>query len=287
MRYLLTALLLVPALVSAQELHSFKNGEVADATKVNENFDALMKQITTGGHPEGDIYLRPSDSVVRTQVIQLGGTKKEVELQSAGETWTTVTESQLSAKHIQQGIPFNLQWLARTYSFSGDPNPMCTEGTILHAPIEIYQVYYNDLGGFIYGTDWDFSPHESPHPDVMNNNASGSYVCIGSSNTMTLNMKIHGSVGRYECASTTENRGTLPLDDPAVTNVTYRIPTLAGQPDMDVGVSYTNTAVGGTSSTSALNLDIPASCSDEQRSDSESSNERLWSELLGIEIDLP
>ena len=287
MRLLLAVIFLLPTLTLAQQLHTFENGEVADADKINENFDALMKQITTGGHPEGDIYLRPSDSVVRTQVIQLGGMKKEVELQSAGETWTTVSESQLSAKHIQQGIPFNIQWLARTYSFSGDPNPMCPEVTVVHAPIEIYQVYYNDLGGFIFGTDWDFSPHESPHPDVMNNNASGSYLCIGSSNTMTINMKIHGSAGRYECVRTTENRRTLPLEDPAVTNVSYRIPTLAGQPDMDVGVSYTNTAVAGISSTSALNLDIPASCSDEKRSDSENSNEGLWLELLGIEIDLP
>ena len=196
MRYLLAALLLLPALVSAQELHTFKNGEVADADKVNENFNALLKQITTGGHPEGDIYLRPSDSVVRTQVIELGVIKKEVELQNAGETWTTVSERQLSAKHIQQGIPFTVQWLSRMYSFSGDPNPMCPEGTFIHAPFEIYQVYYNDLGGFIFGTDWDFSPHENPHPDVMSNNASGSYLCIGTSNTMTLNMKIHGSVGR-------------------------------------------------------------------------------------------
>ena len=56
---------------------------------------------------------------------------------------------------------------------------------------------------------------------------------------------------------------------------------------MDVGVSYTNTAVAGISSTSALNLDVPASCSDEQRLASESNNESLWLELLGIEIDLP
>ena len=286
MRHLLTVLLLLPALVLAQELHTFKNGEVADADKINENFDALMKQITTGGHPEGDIYLRPSDSVVRTQVIELGVMKKEVELQSAGETWTTVSERQISARHIQQGIPFNVQWLSRLYSFSGDPNPVCPEGTAVHAAFEIYQVYYNDLGGFVLGTDWNFIPHESPHPDVMSNNASGSYLCIGP-NTMTLNMKIHGGVGRYKCAKTIENRFTLPFSDPANTVVSYRIPTLAGQPDMAVGVSYANTAVGGISSPLGLNLDIPASCSDEQRLDSESSHERLWLELLGMQIDLP
>jgi len=44
MRYLLTALCLLPSLVLAQELHTFKNGEVADAGKVNENFQSLAQQ---------------------------------------------------------------------------------------------------------------------------------------------------------------------------------------------------------------------------------------------------
>ena len=41
MRYLLTTLLLLPVLLSAQELHTFENGEVADADKINENFQTL------------------------------------------------------------------------------------------------------------------------------------------------------------------------------------------------------------------------------------------------------
>jgi hypothetical protein len=44
MRYLLTVLLLLPTLVSAQELHAFRNGEVADADKINENFQNLAQQ---------------------------------------------------------------------------------------------------------------------------------------------------------------------------------------------------------------------------------------------------
>ena len=45
MRYLLTALLLLPALVSAQELHTLKNGEVADAEQINQNFEALDSSV--------------------------------------------------------------------------------------------------------------------------------------------------------------------------------------------------------------------------------------------------
>ena len=38
-------LMLLPALVSAQELHTFSNGEVADAEKINSNFSILVGQI--------------------------------------------------------------------------------------------------------------------------------------------------------------------------------------------------------------------------------------------------
>ena len=44
MRYSFTALLLLSELVFGQELHTFKNDEVADADKVNENFTTLLSQ---------------------------------------------------------------------------------------------------------------------------------------------------------------------------------------------------------------------------------------------------
>ena len=50
MRYLLLTLLLIfPSLSSAQELHTFSNGEVADAEKINENFEALKSEISGSG----------------------------------------------------------------------------------------------------------------------------------------------------------------------------------------------------------------------------------------------
>ena len=50
MRYLLLSLFLIfPALVAAQELHTFSNGEVADAEKINENFEALKSEISGNG----------------------------------------------------------------------------------------------------------------------------------------------------------------------------------------------------------------------------------------------
>ena len=50
MRYLLLTLLLIfPSLSSAQELHTFSNGEVADAEKINENFEVLKSEISGSG----------------------------------------------------------------------------------------------------------------------------------------------------------------------------------------------------------------------------------------------
>ena len=42
-------LLISSTLASAQELHTFSNGEVADADKINENFEALKSEISGSG----------------------------------------------------------------------------------------------------------------------------------------------------------------------------------------------------------------------------------------------
>ena len=72
MRYLLTALLLLPTLALAQELHTFENGEVADAGKVNENFQSLAQQtaalsdrITALEEPSSE---PPADDVFRVSL---------------------------------------------------------------------------------------------------------------------------------------------------------------------------------------------------------------------------
>ena len=47
MGYLLLSLLLIfPSLASAQELHTFSNGEVADAEKINDNFQYVIENAT-------------------------------------------------------------------------------------------------------------------------------------------------------------------------------------------------------------------------------------------------
>ena len=42
-------LMILSSLVSAQELHTFSNGEVADAEKINENFQYVLENATGSG----------------------------------------------------------------------------------------------------------------------------------------------------------------------------------------------------------------------------------------------
>ena len=50
MKHLLFSLLLAfPVLASAQDLHTFSNGEVADAEKINENFQYVLENATGSG----------------------------------------------------------------------------------------------------------------------------------------------------------------------------------------------------------------------------------------------
>ena len=50
MRHLILPLLLIfPVLASAQELHTFSNGEVADADKINQNFQYVLENATGSG----------------------------------------------------------------------------------------------------------------------------------------------------------------------------------------------------------------------------------------------
>ena len=48
-RLLLSLILFFPAALAAQELHTFSNGEVADAEKINENFQYVLENATGSG----------------------------------------------------------------------------------------------------------------------------------------------------------------------------------------------------------------------------------------------
>ena len=48
-RLFIVLLVTFPGLTSAQDLHTFSNGEVADAEKINENFQYVLQNATGSG----------------------------------------------------------------------------------------------------------------------------------------------------------------------------------------------------------------------------------------------
>ena len=82
MRYLLLSLLVVlPAVTAAQELHTFSNGEVADAEKINENFAEIkaalsalntkrprIAWVNSEGNVSGDWYVENGSELIAVQI---------------------------------------------------------------------------------------------------------------------------------------------------------------------------------------------------------------------------
>ena len=122
---LLTAILLFPLIVSAQELHSFKNGEVADAEKINENFQSLSNVVGTVVHPEGDLVLTAED---KSSLISF----------TFNERWTPATldvngaayevkDSNADKIYTQQGIVFRIRGYYREHPPVEVSNDICPE----------------------------------------------------------------------------------------------------------------------------------------------------------------
>jgi len=294
MRYLLTALCLLPSLVLAQELHTFKNGEVADAEKINENFDLLMEQISAGAHPDGALAFRDTDSVVtsRSGVPEFQSNWfTTVDFQVDGATWR-VRENSFRDRTIVRGIPFILVGYTRLYMDSAGSNELCPTGSFAF-PWEGYWVYQNDLGVIAIATDWEFSGGQ-PHPDEMKNNPTGSYLCVGSTEedgrttNWNLNMRVIGASGRYACATwhggrlVTAGRG-LATSTGGFTDFET---TALGDYGKRISFGTITTVSNGVSPTGILSVDVPATCEESSRlNNSDSTNNQLL-QTFGINSDL-
>jgi len=294
MRYLLTALCLLPSLVVAQELHTFKNGEVADADKINENFDLLMEQISAGAHPDGALAFRDTDSVVtsRSGVPEFQSNWfTTVDFQVDGATWR-VRENSFRDRTIVRGIPFILVGYTRLYMDSAGSNELCPTGSFAF-PWEGYWVYQNDLGVIAIATDWEFSGGQ-PHPDEMKNNPTGSYLCVGSTEedgrttNWNLNMRVIGASGRYACATwhggrlVTAGRG-LATSTGGFTDFET---TALGDYGKRISFGTITTVSNGVSPTGILSVDVPATCEESSRlNNSDSTNNQLL-QTFGINSDL-
>ena len=125
MRHLLTALFFLPAITTAQQLHTFKNGEAADAEKVNQNFQSLSNVVGTVVHPEGDLVLTAED---KSSSISF----------TFNERWTPATldvngtpyevkDSNTDKLYTQQGIVFRIRGYYREHPPVEVSNDICPE----------------------------------------------------------------------------------------------------------------------------------------------------------------
>ena len=295
MRYLLTALLLLPVIVSAQELYTFENGEVADADKINKNFDLLMEQISAGAHPDGALAFRDTDTVVE---IRSGVPEFQsnwfitVDVQVDGATWR-VSKSSFRDRTIVRGIPFIRVGYTRLYLDSIASNEPCPTGSAA-IPWEGYQVYQNELGVIAIATDWEFSGGQ-PHPDEMHNNPSGSYICVGSTQEdgrtidWNLNMRVIGASGRYACATwhggrlVSAGRG---LATSAGGFTDFETTALPGGYGERISFGTITTVSNGISPIGILSVDVPAACEESSRlNNSDITNNQLM-QAFGISSDL-
>ena len=282
MRYLLTALLLLPVLVSAQELHTFRNGEVADADKVNQNFDALKDQLLLQTHPEGDLFFRYSDQatvVTPRDASALEQDSEEIALDlEDGSSWGPIFQNRISP-HIysQQGISFERHLVSRQYPPVVAPPDVCPEDTVIAIPFEILETYFNQYGSITQGTTWDFGDTGSPSPDAIANNSAGMYVCLGAAIVTAGSLSIKGATGRYKCASSS---GELFFAAPAVEGTLAELPAIEGLSTASFAVDY-------FFGQAFISADIPATCEEtESRSSIAPPSSKVMT-VFGIEVEVP
>lgn len=295
MRYLPTILLFLPVLLAAQELHPFRNGEVADAEKINENFDLLMQSIVAEEHPTGALAFRSSD---RTIVInsnvpgqQAWSNNIEVDIPEGNGTWRVIEGSAVQ-RVSHQGIAFNRVYFNRIYSGSTGvvENNFCPDDTEFWIPVEIYWAYSNDLGAMLIGTDWQFSDNTA-HPDKVGpSNQNGSYLCFdGSAFTVNYNLAVFASFGRYACASWSGGR-FISGDQGGLTvtggNASLPIPSLPGQASFSINVGHEILESTGAATSSILSVDIPEACDSESRFKSPGYTGSALLRMIGVNADL-
>ena len=284
--------------MSAQDLHTFKNGEVADAEKINENFDLLMDSIASGGHPEGALAFRDTDTRSSSRA---GGPEMRAswfidhEIQVDGQPWR-VQENSSRNRVIVNGIPFNRVVYTRFYwgSMTTAPNDFCPEGTLL-VPVEAYNVYENAVGAFAIATDWEFTENIANPDEVAPSNTTGSFLCLGERDdgrvvNWNYNLRVVGAHGRYACAAwhggriVSEGRGN-PTTTGTITN--FETSALPGGFGERMEFGYTKSTSNGIAPTGALSIDVPEICDDASRLNSLNSAEQQLLQIFGISVDLP
>jgi len=200
----LAFLLLLPGLAFGQELHTFENGEVADAQKINENFEKL----STLNHPEGDLNFNYDDEVTWTS---LGGEENfwvtETYQTDAGEY--RVRKRNVEGMWEQQGIKFNLFGWQRELPYLEVSNNDICEGTQGVTPYSSEWTFWNEYGSITLLTGWEYFSGGRPHPEAIATSTQGEFYC--DDGTYHFVWRLLGATGRYRCATGTLEK-IIPSD---------------------------------------------------------------------------
>ena len=108
-RLLLPILLLFPMALSAQELHTFSNGEVADAEKINENFQYVLENATGADGATGTQGLAGADGATGAQgpagaAGADGATGAQGPAGAAGEAGADAEDVNLNFSNVDQRL---------------------------------------------------------------------------------------------------------------------------------------------------------------------------------------
>jgi len=249
MRYLLTALCLLPTLVLAQELHTFKNGEVADAEKINENFQSLSNSVKTVVHPEGDLVLTADDD---SSIISFSFNERWIPatLDVNGSSYQ-VRDSNVDKIYTQQGIVFRIKGYGREHPPVEVSNDICPEPQLAW-PYESVWTFYNEHGTITMSTGSEYYVGGVLRPDLIPELTSGEFWC--SDDTYWYVWKLEGATGRYKCAINTKQDRIYPSSCSGSADKSYESVSLDWK--SPEGWIFHRPA----RACALLNLNIPATC---------------------------
>lgn len=204
---LLTFLLLIPALAHGQALHTFENGQVADAEKINENFQSLSNAVGTLVHPEGDLVLTKADeSSITSLLFNQRWTPAKTLLDINGADYV-VEDHPTDLIYVQQGIVFKVEGYIRNHPPVAVSNDICPEPQLAY-PYESVWTFYNEYGTITMSTGSEYYVDGVVSPDLIPNLTSGEFQC--EDGTYWYTWQLEGATGRYKCAVNTQLERIYP-----------------------------------------------------------------------------
>jgi len=204
----LPLLLLFPALAFGQVLHEFNNGDVADAEKINQNFQSLSSVIGSVAHPAGDLILTKADESSQTSLLFNERWAPAKTLLDINGSNYVVEDHPTDLIYVQQGIVFKVEGYVRQHPPVEVSNDICPEPQRAY-PYESVWTFHNEHGTITMSTGSEYYVDGVVDPDRIPTLSSGDFYCE-EDQTYWYTWKLEGATGRYKCAVNTKPDRTYP-----------------------------------------------------------------------------